>query len=62
MSKLYEQYLKLKNENPKKLYLFKSGLFYIALEDDAVALSDKFKLNNKFRKYYFKMRFSRKQT
>lgn len=44
MSKLYEQYLKLKNENPKKLYLFKSGLFYIALEDDAVALSDKFKL------------------
>ena len=44
MSKLYEQYLKLKNGNPKKLYLFKSGLFYIALEDDAVALSDKFKL------------------
>lgn len=44
MSKLYEQYLKLKNEDPKKLYLFKSGLFYIALEDDAVMLSNKFNL------------------
>lgn len=44
MSKLYEQYLKLKNEDSKKLYLFKSGLFYIALEDDAVMLSNKFNL------------------
>lgn len=44
MGRLYEQYLKLKNENPKRLYLFKSGLFYIALEDDALMLSNKFKL------------------
>ena len=44
MSKLYEQYLKLKNKDSKKLYLFKSGLFYIALEDDAVMLSNKFNL------------------
>lgn len=44
MSKLYEQYLKLKNENTSTIYLFKSGLFYIALEDDALKLSEELKL------------------
>lgn len=48
MSKLYVEYLKLKNENAKKLFLFKSGIFYIALEDDAKKLSElfNFKITN----------------
>ena len=48
MSKLYVEYLKLKSENINKLYLFKSGIFYIAIEDDAKKLSElfNFKLNN----------------
>lgn len=48
MSKLYVEYLKLKNENTDKLYLFKSGIFYIAIEDDAKKLSElfNFKLTN----------------
>lgn len=48
MSKLYVEYLKLKNENTNKLYLFKSGIFYIAIEDDAKKLSElfNFKLTN----------------
>lgn len=44
MSKLYEQYLKLKNENSSTIYLFRSGLFYIVLEDDALKLSEQLKL------------------
>ena len=44
MSKLYEQYLKLKIENQNTIYLFKSGLFYIVLEDDALKLSEELKL------------------
>ncbi len=39
MSKLYEKYQKLKKENPSILYLFKSGIFYIFLEDDAKKMS-----------------------
>ncbi|MCI8345588.1 MAG: hypothetical protein HFJ42_06525 [Clostridia bacterium] len=48
MSKLYVEYLKLKSENINKLYLFKSGIFYIAIEDDAKKLSElfNFKLTN----------------
>lgn len=48
MSKLYVEYLKLKKENTEKIYLFKSGIFYIALEDDAKKLSElfEFKLTN----------------
>ena len=42
MSKLYKEYLKLKESNSKKLYLFKSGIFYIALEEDAKKLSEIF--------------------
>lgn len=44
MSKLYEQYLKLKYQDPEKLYLFKSGIFLLALEDDAINLSKKLNL------------------
>ena len=48
MSKLYVEYLKLKNKDINKVYLFKSGIFYIALEEDAKKLSElfDFKLTN----------------
>lgn len=39
MSKLYERYLLLKKQNPSILYLFKSGIFYIFLEEDAKKMS-----------------------
>lgn len=44
MSKLYKQYLDLKNSNNTKIYLFKNGIFYIALEDDAIYLAELFNL------------------
>lgn len=48
MSKLYDKYLNFKKQNPDQIYLFKSGIFYIALEDDALELSEQFnfKLTN----------------
>lgn len=48
MSKLYVEYLRLKKIDSKKIYLFKSGIFYIALDDDAKKLSEifSFKLVN----------------
>lgn len=48
MSKLYNTYLELKKQNKETIYLFKSGIFYIALADDATTLSNlfKFKLSN----------------
>ena len=39
MSKLYEKYKSLKLENSSKLYLFKSGIFYIFLDEDAIKMS-----------------------
>lgn len=39
MSKLYKKYLELKNENNSKVYLFKSGIFYIFLAEDALTMS-----------------------
>ena len=39
MSKLYEKYLMLKKEKPSMLYLFKSGIFYLFLDDDAKKMS-----------------------
>ena len=42
MSKLYSLYENLKKENNKTIYLFKSGIFYIALSDDAIYLSNRF--------------------
>ena len=44
MSKLYSIYKKLKESNKDTLYLFKSGIFYIAISDDANLLSSKFNL------------------
>ena len=35
MSKLYKSYEKLKEKAPGKIYIFKSGMFYICLEEDA---------------------------
>ena len=35
MSKLFTMYQNLKSENSSDLYLFKSGMFYIFLDDDA---------------------------
>lgn len=48
MSKLYNEYLKQKSNDSEKVYLFKSGIFYIALEDDAFKLSEifNFKITN----------------
>lgn len=34
VSKIYAKYLELKEKNPNKLYLFKSGKFYIFIADD----------------------------
>ena len=48
MSKLYSLYKNLKEEKKDTIYLFKGGIFYIALDDDAIFLSNKFnfKLTN----------------
>lgn len=35
MSKIYSKYLELKNEDPSQLYLFRSGKFYIFIDEDA---------------------------
>ena len=43
MSKLYDLYTSLKNKDASKIYLIKSGIFYLALEDDALELSERFK-------------------
>lgn len=40
MSKLFDQYKNLKEVDKTKIYLFKSGIFYIALDKDAELLSD----------------------
>lgn len=39
MSKIYNEYLRKKQENSNKLYIFKSGIFYIFLSDDAKLIS-----------------------
>ncbi len=45
MSKLYVKYMKLKEKDPNLVYLFKAGIFYIALGEDAIKLSECLKLN-----------------
>lgn len=35
MSKMYQRYLEFKKINPNQIYLFKSGIFYLFLADDA---------------------------
>ena len=48
ISKLYNKYLQLKDKNPSHFYLFKSGIFYIFLAEDAKKMSSilNLKLNN----------------
>ncbi len=40
MSKLFTMYQSLKSENSSDLYLFKSGMFYIFLDEDAKKISE----------------------
>ena len=40
MSKLYNEYLKRKKIDNNKYYLFKSGLFYIFIDEDAKYISN----------------------
>ena len=40
MSKIYAKYLELKEKDKEKLYLFKSGKFYIFIADDCDAIND----------------------
>ena len=40
MSKLYNKYLQLKCEDSSYYYLFKSGIFYIFLDEDAKKMSE----------------------
>ena len=42
MSKLYRTYLRLKKQNPNTIYLFKSGIFFLAIDNDAYTLSNIF--------------------
>lgn len=44
MSKLIDMYKNLKQENLEIIYLFKNGIFYIALDNDAIKLSNLFGL------------------
>lgn len=48
MSKLYNTYISLKKQDEQTIYLFKSGIFFIALDNDARILSNtfNFKLSN----------------
>ncbi|MCI9178230.1 MAG: hypothetical protein HFJ28_06795 [Clostridia bacterium] len=45
MSKLYSRYSELKKAEPNFVYLFKVGIFYLAIENDAIKLSECLKLN-----------------
>ena len=44
MSKLYQTYAALKMQNSSYLYLFKSGIFYIFLDEDAKLISSTFNI------------------
>lgn len=48
MSRIYNTYLTLKKQNSDVIYLFKSGIFFLALDKDAYTLSNifHFKLGN----------------
>ena len=45
MSKLSDKYKIKKEEDSAKVYIFKSGIFYIALNEDAKLLNEKLGLN-----------------
>ena len=44
MSKLYQTYVALKVQDSTQLYLFKSGIFYIFIDEDAKLISSLFNL------------------
>lgn len=44
MSKLYDMYVELKRKNSETIYLFKSGIFFLAIDNDAYLLSKIFNL------------------
>lgn len=44
MSKLYQTYVALKVQDSSQLYLFKSGIFYIFIDEDAKLISSLFNL------------------
>lgn len=48
MSKLFDMYINLKKQNKESVYLFKTGVFFISLHEDAYTLSNLFgfKLTN----------------
>lgn len=39
MSKLFNKYVQLKKQDSSKIYLFKSGIFYLFIDDDAIKMS-----------------------
>ncbi len=45
---MYDRYLKMKSNDSSKIYMFKSGIFYIFLEDDAICINKLvgFKISN----------------
>lgn len=58
MGRLYLKYLKKKEENSNKYYLFKSGIFYIFIGDDAINISKIVPFNlTKFGKDIYKCGF-----
>ena len=76
MSKLLNIYNNLKKQNSDIIYLFKNGVFYLALEDDAKFLSNEFNLKlvnlnseavkcgfpcASFDKYYIKLKIINKE-
>lgn len=44
MSKLYRRYNELKSTNDNQLYLFKSGMFFVFLDNDAKLISNELNL------------------
>lgn len=58
MSKIYDRYLELKCKEENKLYLFKSGKFYIFIDRDADTINDYLVLKKtKFTKETYKCGF-----
>lgn len=58
MSKLYKSYINLKEQDSNYIYIFKSGMFYIFIDEDATKISEIFgfklvKLNDKINKCGF---------
>lgn len=58
MSKIYNEYLRLKQKDFNKIYLIKNGNFYIFLDEDAKVMSEELglklsKFNNKINKCGF---------